>query len=85
MIDLKVGMKTKRTTNYEVQLTGEQIADLLSQELSAQGVSEQPRKGTNVKVYVSVPGGGDYSSTDLDIDDDCTITVEWQETEEYET
>lgn len=30
-------------------------------------------------ITVSIPGGGDYSNTDLDIDDRCPVVVAWTE------
>jgi len=34
----------------------------------------------NIEVYVRVPGGGDWSNTNLDVDEKCPILIEWTET-----
>lgn len=31
----------------------------------------------NARIYFSVPGGGDWSNTDIDIDKDNPISIEW--------
>lgn len=33
----------------------------------------------DIKVSVRVPGGGDWSNTDLDIEGDVTIDVRWKQ------
>ncbi len=57
------------TTSHEVALTKVMLLALI-------------RQGTpipaNANVFVSVPGGGDWSNTDLDIDDDIVIHVHWK-------
>jgi hypothetical protein len=35
------------------------------------------KDATNVRIFVRVPGSGDYSNTDLDIEDGCPLFVEF--------
>lgn len=35
----------------------------------------------NAKITFSVPGGGDWSSCDIDVDKDSPVVVTWEETE----
>jgi len=35
---------------------------------------------TGAKITVTVPGGGDWSNTELDIDDHTPVVVSWKET-----
>ena len=41
-----------------------------------------PENATNVQVYVYVPGGGDWSSTNLDIEKDCPVIVTYKTIQE---
>lgn len=36
-----------------------------------------PANATHLKVYVKVPGGGDWSNTDLELDDSNSLYVSW--------
>lgn len=49
--------------------------------LRALGVA-LPKDPVEVRIYFAVPGGGDWSNTDIDIDDKNPVRVEWQTTEE---
>lgn len=46
------------------------------------------RTGYNIpakaRIYFTVPGGGDWSNTDVDICRDYPVTVEWTETYQQE-
>jgi hypothetical protein len=44
-----------------------------------------PAKLEKLRVFIRVPGGGDYSNMDLEVDDHCPIVVEVCEKEETET
>ena len=39
----------------------------------------------NAEIYFSVPGGGDYSNMDLDLDERTGITVRYEETKPLKT
>lgn len=54
----------KSVTTHRVEVDAEDIRKLV-------GAPE------TAEVYVSVPGGGDWSNMDLTIDKKHTITVEW--------
>lgn len=77
-IDLKTATRTTR--RHTVSLHGEDIVELLRQELKSQGVKRLPTG--KVEVHVSIPGGGDWSNTNLTIDDACPVVVNWEEIEE---
>lgn len=55
---------SKSVTTHRVELDSEDIRKLVDAPAHAE-------------VYVSIPGGGDWSNMDLTIDKDTTITVEW--------
>lgn len=46
------------------------------------------RAGYNIpakaRIYFTVPGGGDWSNTDVDITHDYPVTVEWTDTYQQE-
>jgi uracil phosphoribosyltransferase len=45
-------------------------------ELAKALMREKISHNTEFKVYVEVPGGGDWSNTELEIEDDCKLIVE---------
>lgn len=58
------------------------VTETLSLELSGADIIELLRCGgyritSNASVVFSVPGGGDYSNCDVDVDAQNTITVKW--------
>lgn len=68
--------ETKQTTvvtKYTAELNQYEILKML-------GLSESTR---NVKVYVQVPGGGDYGGYMLDIEGITPVIVEYEIVEEY--
>lgn len=67
--EFKVEELKVTTTTRTVKLTAE---DIISQ-LRARGI-EVPLYST-VKVYFTVPGGGDWSGENVDIDKDNPITI----------
>lgn len=77
MLDVNLRTSTVVTRDHTVQLSGKDIIYLLRQELKAQGVQHQPPD--DAEVEFSVPGGGDYSNCNLDIDEDQPVTVRWSE------
>ena len=60
---------------HEVRLNAENILELLASQPGVVMVGK-PR------VYFDVPGGGDWSNTRIEIDDDYAVIVRW--TESYE-
>lgn len=80
MID--IDLKTSTVTVWErtVRLTGSDIVELLRQELKAQRVKALPEG--KVEVTFTVPGGGDWSHTAIEIDEDYPVVVRWTEKEE---
>jgi hypothetical protein len=67
MADLLAGFRTRTlvreiTERIEAHLTGKDIRQLLG-------------LNSNVKITVHVPGGGDWSNTDLDLDDEVTLDI----------
>lgn len=69
-------VETKTTTilHHSVTLTATRIVELLRKD----GV-EIP-DSLSLQVTVRVPGGGDWSNTNLDITSETPVTVEWKET-----
>jgi hypothetical protein len=67
--------KTRRriTEQHSMTITGKELLEVISQELTAVGKDRLP---AGADIYVSVPGGGDWSSTDLDLNEH-SIKVRW--------
>ncbi len=67
-------MKLKATTTTQVEttitLTGRDILDLLKEKYPEHFASTY-----RSKVYFAVPGGGDYSNCDVDIDTECPVHI----------
>lgn len=78
MIDIIKDRKAVVTTQHRIELKGTTIIQLLNQELKAQGATEG-LVPSNATVIVTVPGGGDWSNTELDIDTRTPVTIEWTE------
>ena len=62
------------TERHEVRLDGQRIYDML------QGAGYLLSTASDFKVYFSVPGGGDWSNQDIEIDKDCPVIVTWKVT-----
>lgn len=72
-------IKRTTTTSGSIELNAADIAELLRKagvEIPASAVT------SGMRVYFAVPGGGNWSNTDVDIDDKNPVRVEWQTTEE---
>lgn len=61
-------VSTKITKYCEVMICKEHILALC----------DLPPDAFDIKVHVYVPGGGDWSNTDLDIDSDAPVTVSYK-------
>ncbi len=73
MLPVSVSGTTVVTKTHTITLNREVIIDLLRKE----GIEV----GASVEIFVSVPGGGDWSNTDLDISASCPLIVRWTESE----
>jgi hypothetical protein len=62
---------TERT--HHITLDDEFLRVAINQELKAQG--EEPM-AENARMYVSVPGGGDWSNTELELSD-APLNIQW--------
>ncbi len=62
---LKIKTKTTTTTQHSLELSGAAIKRHL-------GIPNDAR------VKVSIPGGGDWSNTDLDLDNGTTLDIDWE-------
>jgi hypothetical protein len=66
---------------HEIRIEGKELIKLVNQELKAskQGpsISLVPE---NAEVFITVPGGADWSNTDLDIDSRSPVIIRWKET-----
>jgi len=63
---MKITRKTETVQHTRIQITGRDILRLVSGKVK---VTKETR------VFFSVPGGGDYSGMDIEIDIDNPITV----------
>jgi hypothetical protein len=68
-------MKLNATTTQQIEtnitITGRDILELLKSKYP-----EHFRTSYKSKVFFSVPGGGDWSNTDIDIDSKCPIHIQ---------
>lgn len=62
---------TRVTTETTIELAGKDIATMLKGYIQAWGFSIENIQ----RMYVRVPGGGDWSNTDLDIDRNCPLVI----------
>lgn len=64
-------VKTSVVTDHTVELTNADIVELIEKRLD---LTIENR----AQVFVRVPGGGDWSNTALEIDEECPIVVTWE-------
>ena len=64
----KVEEEVVTTTTKTITLTGDMILRLFDLPV-----------GKGVKVYVPIPGGGDYSNMDLPLTLETPLTITWKE------
>jgi hypothetical protein len=69
MHNIKTKVSTTTTTDYSLELSGDDIRRLL-------GIPPDAR------VSVHIPGGGDWSNQALDLNDRDTLDINWQEVDE---
>lgn len=72
--EVTVNVTSTKTTKKELVLTGDLIVSLLA----PLGVPQDAR------VVFDVPGGGDWSNTSLDVDEDNPVYVRWKEESEHD-
>lgn len=73
-----LNVKTTTVKDIELSLTRSCIIELIRYRELREGVIYTPPRTANVTV--PIPGGGDWSNTNLDIDDDeITVKVRWSE------
>jgi hypothetical protein len=72
--------KTRTEERHGMRITGKELLECINQELAASGA---PRIPKDASVVVSVPGGGDWSNTDLDLNDH-PVTISWTVVEDSE-
>jgi hypothetical protein len=65
--------QTVRTKTTTIRLGREEVINILRRE----GVTVP----TSVEIYFPVPGGADWSNTNIDIDSNTPIVVRWTERE----
>lgn len=61
-----------RVARHEVELDRDQLLEMLR----AAG-ADLPEDVGHVRIYFAVPGGGDWSNTDVDIDKSNPVRAEW--------
>lgn len=57
---------------HKITLSGKDIRELIKAQTSAFNIP------TDADICVYIPGGGDWSNTTLDIDEDHPIVIEWK-------
>lgn len=74
----RIDVSTRVEKTHRVCLDDEDIREILKQKYNI----TIPAKALSLKVFVEVPGGGDWSGQELEIDDDTQIQVVWRTVEE---
>lgn len=74
----KINTRTRITRNCEIRLTGADLREAVNQELKAQGHGAIPE---DAAIEFFVPGGADWSSTAIDIDERNPVIISWTEEE----
>lgn len=74
MLELETKRTTEVTEDNILTLTGSELLGVVNHMLTAQG---KPQVPPDAEVYVTIPGGGDYSNMDLDIDKDMPVKIRW--------
>lgn len=74
--------ETSRSTHSTTTVTYRFTRDEVLEALCAAGLLPFNGERLDAQVYVRVPGGGDYSNINLDIDADCPLVVKVTETTE---
>jgi hypothetical protein len=64
--------RTKTDSNRMIEVSKKDIIDALLQT----GIIKANEEGGQIDMYVPVPGGGDWSNTNLDIDKDCPLIID---------
>lgn len=67
-----------RTESHELELNQADILELLRK--AGHDIPEQ----AVLRVYFAVPGGGDWSNTDIDIDKNHPLRIEWKIVEDHD-
>ena len=75
MAKVKCAKAVKRTveSEFEINLTPAEIRQMLADQGHIIPAS--------ASIFIRVPGGGDWSNMDLDVDKDRPVIVRWKETE----
>lgn len=68
--------RVRTTVNVELRLNREDLLTAVRQECKAQNIAPPPKNAT---VEFHVPGGADWSHTDIDINDDNPVIIHWTE------
>ena len=76
---LTISTNKIRTDYYTIKLSGKKIIELLNAFYDNVVIPD------NAEVIVYVPGGGDWSHMDLEIDSDCPIIIRWETKKETRT
>jgi hypothetical protein len=77
-MEIEHNTRTVTTRQHTMTVTGEELLDAINQEIKAMGKTSLPR---DAEIIVNVPGGGDWSNTELDLRE-YPVIVKWTEVEE---
>jgi hypothetical protein len=73
MIDIDVNMTTTVTRDHRLTLYGKQIRELVNEHLAA---DRKPLIPANAEIQITVPGGGDWSNSELDLNEH-PVVITW--------
>lgn len=72
-MNIKEQTRTRVTKKHHATLRGVDVLSAINQELAAQGINRIPE---DAYIFVTVPGGGDWSNTELDLNEH-EVEIKW--------
>lgn len=66
------------TTHFRLELSARELIDLVNGSLPTSLLPTPVSIPRSAEVTVHVPGGGDWSNTDLTIDNDLPVVITWE-------
>lgn len=72
-------VKTEINETRQIKISGSDLLEMLRLYIKTKGYDLKIPTHGNIGVSVYVPGGGDWSHQDLEINDENVVTVEWKD------
>lgn len=76
---MSITVKTKTVTTTDLAINKEELIRILNEAFQLYPSGERYKIPQDAQVWVTIPGGGDWSSTDLHLDRDVKLNVSWSD------